>query len=124
MPNGYRWLILIAVIAIGAFGVWYVAVGPGVAMTIINKGSATMAGVRVLVTGRSYTLDDIPAGARSTVRVHPTGDSSVLIEYDEAGTHRVLTVDCYLSSGDRGWISVDLENGQITRKDLETKGPL
>ena len=73
-----------------------------------------MKNVVVDVTGRSYEIGDIAAGATRSCRVNPTSESDVKISYSLAeGTKIRHTVDCYIEPGYRMSISTEVKNGEL-----------
>lgn len=83
--------------------------GPGVAFTLDNVGSEPLPAVVVEVTGRAYSLGDIPPGGSKTVQLKAKGDSH--IELQLSNGHR-LVIDCYLEPAYTGSIraKVTLQN--------------
>ncbi len=108
------WIIFgtLSALLMGAFAFLYLATG--VRVEIKNLGPAAMRKVSVHVTGNSYSLGDIPAGASKTVRVNPQGESSVSIKQSNAkGQQGTLSVDCYFERGYSGKITIQVKNGKI-----------
>ncbi|CAN5591111.1 hypothetical protein BH09PLA1_BH09PLA1_11050 [soil metagenome] len=105
--------LAIAVVVAGAYLLW----SRGVKTVVRNTGSATIREVQVLVTGHSYALGDIRPNEVRSVHVKPSGESSIVIRFTDAdGTSKSVDVNCYLESGSRGNISVDVAHGAIVRK--------
>ena len=113
-----RWLISLAlVLAIAAIAA-VVARPRGVEATVRNNGTTAMRDVRVTVTGRSYSLGDVPPRESRSVRVNPTGESRIVLAYADAnGTSQSLNVNCYFESGYAGHIKIDVVDGVVTNVD-------
>jgi hypothetical protein len=88
----------------------------GVEAVLRNADATTMRDVRIVVTGRSYALGDVPPGRVRSIRVRPAGESSLTIEYADATGTRSVRVDCYMEAGYSGSITVDVANGAVVRK--------
>ena len=103
----------VIVLAAGLYLLW----PGGVKAVVRNAGSGTMHDVRLLVTGRTYSLGDLQPKEIRSVRVNPTGESSITIRYTEgAGAPKVVDADCYVEAGYSGSISVDVGDVGVTRK--------
>jgi hypothetical protein len=95
---------------------------PGIHVTIQNTGSAPMRSVVLHVTGRSYSLGDIPAGASATATVKATGESGLEIEFtDPNGKVQRLDAGGYFESGYRGTIHVSIKDGTIVTNQQDIK---
>jgi hypothetical protein len=110
-----RWIVsLLVIVGIGAL----LARPRGVKTLVRNRGTKTMRDVQVIVTGRSYSIGDIPRREEREVRVNPKGESALALRYLDAGrVERRLTVDCYFESGYSGSITVDVVDGAVGRVD-------
>lgn len=113
------WIILgIAVIGAGAFLLW----PRGVKVVVGNTGTAAMRDMRVVVTGGSYTLGDLRPGESRGVHVKPSGESSITLQYaDAGGGPQSVDLDCYIEPGYAGSVSVDVANGAVVRKADSTR---
>jgi hypothetical protein len=81
---------------------------------LLNDGPGTLRAVVVHVTGRTYPLGNLPAGARASLLVEPTGESRLEIEVaDDAGGTRRLVVDVYFEPGYSEIFDVELDAGRI-----------
>lgn len=91
-------------------------------VTVANDGPERLRQVVVHVTGRSYPLGDLEAGAEKTVGIAPTSDSSVEIEFvDSAGSKKRLDADCYLEPGHhRGEMTIHFGSEQLKRVEDDT----
>src|SRR5579875_702637 len=80
-------LVLIAVAGIASIAwIAYRLVPSRILVIVNNHGPETLLGVTVHVTGASYDIGDLLPGATKQVRVSPTGESGVRIEFaDETG---------------------------------------
>ena len=97
--------------AILALFMWF---RPGVTVSIRNSGLMDMKDVVADVTGRSYQIGEIAAGATKSCRVNPIGESDVKISYSLAdGSNRRHSLDCYIEPGYRGSISTEVKNGEL-----------
>ena len=84
-------------------------------VTLRNTGPATLRNVQLSVTGHTHPLGDLAPNGSRTARLHPTGESNLLIAYtDPTGVTQTLTIDCYLEPGHSGTLSADLANGSVT----------
>lgn len=102
-----------ALLACG-LGVW-LYLHRGLNVRIHNADAQALRSVVVRVTGNSYLLGDLPPGSTVSVRVEPTGESSVHIEFqDSAGHSKSLNADVYLESGYQGTLSLDVTPQRIT----------
>jgi len=102
------------------FVVWYVAFRytNGVQFTLKNVGPETLHSVTVEVSGKSYTLSDIPSGAAKTVKVNPVGGSDIKLRLPSGF---VLTIDCYLEHDYGGSIEANVSSrGVVAVKDKST----
>jgi hypothetical protein len=114
-PMRRRWLIIIAIVAVGTGA--FLLRPRGVKAVVRNVGTNAMQDVRVIVTGRSYSVDDIQPGESRMVRVQPTGESSITLRYRDSNSGaNSVHVDCYIEPGYSGSISVDVANGAVIRK--------
>jgi len=94
----------------------------GIEVVIHNVGADPLPSVIVHVTGNSYPIGDIAAGATMRVRVCAKGESHVELEHDKG---RKLVVGCYFESGYGGTITVDVTSEQVVRIDDKINiGPL
>jgi hypothetical protein len=102
------------VVALVAGVIGYAALAPGVHVTVRNTGREPMRQVTLHVTGRSYSLGDVPPGATCTKKVFPTSESHVELELtDEQGRRRRLVAGCYFESGYRGRIDIEVKDGAV-----------
>lgn len=76
-----------------------------------------MKGLVVEVTGRSYKLGDIAAGATKSCFVKPTSESHVEISYMLVdGQSRNSSIGCYFEPSFRGRIYAEVKNGEVVRE--------
>lgn len=109
--------LLKATILIAGLLALYLWFRPGVTVSIHNSGSMKIKDVVVDVVGRSYKIGNIAAGATSSCRVNPIGESDVKISYSLAeGTEIRHTVDCYIEPGYRWSILTEVKNGELIEK--------
>jgi len=93
----------------------------GVNVVIRNVSDQSLQSVTVHVTGNSYPIGDIDAGATKIVRVIATGESHIVIEY---GNQEKLVVDTYFEKGYKGKISIDITSDQVVNVKNEIRtGP-
>jgi len=90
----------------------------GVTVVIRNVGDDSMKSVIVHVTGNSYPIGDIDAGATKTVKVVTTGESDIVIEH---GNQEKLVVGAYFESSYRGKISIDVTSDHVVNVKNETR---
>ena len=81
-----------------------------VTVVIHNVGDETLQSVVVHVTGNSYPVGDIAAGATRTIKVVSKGESHIEIEH--SGRKR-LVVGTYFEQGYSGKITVDVTPNQV-----------
>jgi len=77
-----------------------------------------MTDVTIEVTGKSYPVGDLKPSESASVRVNPSGESHVEIEYrDHQDVQRRLVADCYFEGGRlyHGRIDVTVRNNEIQR---------
>ncbi len=87
-----------------------------------NIGIASMRDVRLVVTGRSYAIGDIPPGGSKSARVNPKGESHLLVKYaDASGNDRTLEIDCYLEPGYTGFIRMDVQDAKLARVAMQVR---
>ncbi len=101
-----------AVVLIGLIIVFAAAwvIKSKVTVVIHNVGDETLQSVVVHVTGNSYPIGDIAAGATKTVKVVPKGESH--IEIEQHG-HERLIVGTYFEQGYSGKITIDVTQNQV-----------
>lgn len=68
-------------------------------LMIINEGDTDIKAVEVLVSGNNYTLDDIAAGDKRTLRINPEWDSSIKLIINKKDT---LLIGAYLDQSSTG----------------------
>lgn len=110
------WLLAIpAVLVIALLVGWMVLqFRSGVRVTVQNTGTGPLRSVVLHVTGASYKLGDIAVGESATMRVKPTGESHLEIEFtDSDGNTQRLDAGGYFEPGYRGTIRVEIEDGRI-----------
>ena len=93
----------------------------GVTVQVSNHTPQPLDEVTVEVTGARYALGTIAPGAEASVRVSPTGESSVVVSAIRAGTPAVVEVPVYFEAAHyKGTVSVDFQPGGVeTRDDIE-----
>ena len=105
-------LVLVAMVAV-LFAVYNRYLRPGVYVELRNSTGKTLTSVTVHVTGRSYDLGDLNPGETNEIRVEPTSESDVDIEFvDAAGLRQGLKAECYIEPGYRGSIRIDVRNAE------------
>ena len=115
--NSSRWRLRAIVATAVTLGVTLLvasAVPRKLTVTIVNEGPWRLDDAVVHVTGQSYPLGDLEAGAETTVTVAPTSESSVEIEFvDSSGNKKRLDAECYLEPGYRGSIAVRIASDEL-----------
>ncbi|WP_164103727.1 hypothetical protein [Candidatus Laterigemmans baculatus] len=107
-------LALVFVLVAGLVGLAVFQFRSGVRITVENAGTSPLKSVVLHVTGASYALGDIAVGKSATMRVRPTGESHLEIEFTRSdGETRRLNADCYFEPGYRGSMRVEIKDGQI-----------
>lgn len=76
-----------------------------ITFTATNIGTEAMRSVVVHITGKSYAIGDLAAGASKSVQLHPGTDSHIELALAE---HPRLVVDCYFSGGYTGSIAAEV----------------
>lgn len=110
-------LVIAALIGMPAF-----QLRSGVRVTVQNAGTTPLKSVVLHVTGATYALDDIAPGESATMRVNPTGESHLEVEFtDIDGQTQRLNAGGYFESGYRGSIRVEIDDGQISEIDENVK---
>ncbi|WP_164100610.1 hypothetical protein [Candidatus Laterigemmans baculatus] len=88
----------------------------GVRIIVENAGTSPLKSVVLHVTGASYALGDIAVGKSATMRVRPTGESHLEIEFTRSdGETRRLDAGGYFEPGYLGAMRVEIKDGQIFR---------
>ncbi|MQA37015.1 hypothetical protein [Rugamonas aquatica] len=77
----------------------------GVTFIVKNVSTEPLRSMVVHVTGNSYAIGDIEAGASKSVVLHPTSDSHVELAFTD---HPRLKVDCYLEYGYGGTLATEI----------------
>jgi hypothetical protein len=107
-------MIVIAVVAI--------QLRPGITVTVKNTGTTPLKAVVLHVTGASHNLGDIAPGAFATASLRPSGESDLQVEFvDGGGPPQRLRANCYIESGYRGAIQVEIKDGQIDKLESHVK---
>ena len=106
-----RWLIAVLIIVLV---VVMIQSRSGIHVTILNAGATPLRSVVIHVTGDSHSVGDIAPGGAIRVRVRPTSDSHLEIEFtDDDGQLKRLDAGGYFKSGYRGTIQVSIKEGMI-----------
>lgn len=109
--NRVLWILAVGIASI-VFALW----PRGVEVIVTNAGTSVMRDVRVVVTGKTYELGELQPNARRNLRVNPTGESHLVVDYtDPSGTPQAVTVDCYFEPNYYGTIAVDVADGVVIR---------
>jgi len=88
----------------------------GVLVTVRNSDARALRSVSVHVTGRAYVLGDLEPGATRSVRVNPTGESSVEIRFrDDSGKTKSLDAGGYIEAGYAGSMEVDVDFERVRK---------
>lgn len=115
--NRVLWILAVGIASI-VFALW----PRGVEVIVTNVGTSVMRDLRVVVTGKTYELGELQPNARHRLRVNPTGESHIVLEYtDPSAAPRAVTVDCYFEPNDYGSIAVDVAEGVIIRNAAATR---
>ena len=106
-----KWLItLLTLIPILIVTVYFL-LPRGVIVIVNNVGHVPLQAVWIHVTGRSYTVGDIPPGKSRSVRVHPTNEGHVEVSFrtpDEP--QKRMVAGCYFGGQYySGTVTVDLD---------------
>ena len=94
------------------------ACGSGVSVTVVNQTEAPLTDVVVSVTGAEQALGTVPPGGQQTVRVAPTGESSVTVSGDGFSEGAG-----YIEAGYRGSMTFALRPGGEVAVTDETRLP-
>ena len=109
--------LLIATVLVAVLLALYLWFRQGVTVSIHNSGSMDIKDVVVHVTGQSYKIGDVSAGATKSCRVNPRGESDVKICYSLSdGSKRHHTIDCYIEPGYRRSILTEVKNGELIQE--------
>lgn len=103
-------------------GLWLLTSANGIRVAVHNAGPHTLHNVIVHVTGNHYDIGDLAAKELRVVRVDPTGDSHVEIEFTDSNRlkHRGVA-DSYFEPGNRGTITINIRNNAISALDSSIK---
>ncbi len=104
-----KWLALFVMVIAGVAAA-VLPSGGGVAVELINAGPEPMRGVVVHVTGASYAIGELAAGARKKIVVYPTSESHIEIEQS---TGQRLVVDCYFETAYSGTLTANISSTQV-----------
>jgi hypothetical protein len=86
----------------------------GIQVTVANGGGLPLRDLVVRVTGRSYSVGDVPPGESRSVRVNPTSESHAEIEFtDEQGRRVRLAAGAYFEPAYRGRLDIRVRDGRI-----------
>jgi len=67
-------------------------------LTVSNHSSRSLTNVIVSGSGFSQALGTIAPPGKASVRVTPSGDSSLRLEFDAGGKHFTTAPDCYFKN--------------------------
>ncbi len=114
-----RIFLLSAVGTLVLAGVVWNAAFSGVRVKVTNRGPDALRSVTVQVTGNAYELGPLAVGESRTVKVLPTSESSVNLQFvDASGSAHRAVVGGYLEAhGYRGRIAVELTDHRITKNE-------
>src|SRR5579863_1704711 len=115
MPRQFSLKTLLWLMAVvGALLALAVSLWPHIQVTVENNGQRSVCELVVHVTGRSYPLGDLPPGASKNVIVAPSGESSIVIEFqDETGHKFQSDAGEYIEPGYNASIIVSITNGVV-----------
>ena len=113
-------ILIIGIITIVLIG-FYIFLHSGVKVTIRNTGTVPLYSLSVHVTGKTYDLGDIAPKETKSVVVNPKGESHIEIEHGKGDKRKVITTDCYLESGYKGKIVIDLDSEKALKIDNKIK---
>jgi hypothetical protein len=86
----------------------------GVQVSVSNDGDTPVHDLVVHVTGRSYPIGDVQPGSSRNLRVNPTSESHLELEFTGEDGRRVrLDAGGYFEPGYRGRIDVRIKDGKI-----------
>ncbi len=105
-------LSLVAVVlAVLATGFTIVSWRSGIFVVVTNQETSTLNDVVIHVTGESVRLGDILPGQVRRIKVHPTGESHVEVEFTEHdGKRHRLVLDSYFEPGYRGEFEINFSD--------------
>ena len=89
----------------------------GIAVRVENTGQTPIRSLTLHVTGNSYSLGDLAAGAFKEATVKSTGESGLELEFENHGQARRLNAGGYFEPGYRGTIRVSIKDGVIDGND-------
>jgi hypothetical protein len=78
-------------------------------ITIDNRSTSAIANIVVSGSGFSERIDNIAAGAKTTLTVHPRGESGVRLAFDADGRHIDAGEQGYFEAGGEYRVSVIVE---------------
>jgi hypothetical protein len=106
-------LIAVAAIILAAM-IAYSMLAPGVSVTIRNTGRERMREVMISVTGKTYSLGDVPAGGSRTQHILPQAKSQLEVQFKgEGGTLFRLRAGLDLEPASRGDVEIEVKDGKI-----------
>jgi len=117
MSKRWRLGVLFLVLILLGSSACFLYVRQGVKVRVRNVGSETLYSMLVHVTGNSYSIGDLTAATTASVRVEPTGESHVEVEFkDGKGKSKRLLVGGYFERFPyHGTISVDLDSEKVLK---------
>jgi len=85
-----------------------------VTVTVTNATQQPVRDVQVRYTGGSIDIPDLPPNATRTVRIRPSGESSLTVRYvDAIGTERSKDGDVYLERDYSGTIAIEIRPNDV-----------
>lgn len=114
---------MLVAVAIAAVPFALYRIRDGVQVRVANHGPERLSSFVIHVTGNSYPIGQLDVGESRTVRVRPSSESHVEVEFvDPLGQRKRSAVDCYFEPGHHsGTIAIELENGAIKRVHDQTR---
>lgn len=113
-------ILIITIITIILVGL-YTFLHSGVKVTIRNTETVPLYSLSVHVTGKTYDLGDVAPKEAKSVMVNPKGESHIEIEHGKDAKRKIITIDCYLESGYKGKIAIDLDSEKALKIDNKIK---
>jgi len=114
VPRRAVFFALATFIIVGAVFAWLAS--RRLTATVVNLDTATLRGVIIHVTGRSYEIGDLASGKPATVDIQPTSESHIEVEFlDPDGTTRRLIADCYFEPGYKGDVLIKLNRERVVQ---------
>jgi hypothetical protein len=99
---------------------WRIVFAPGVLITLENVGDVPLRDMIVYVSGREYSLGDLPAGHAISVRVVSGRDSGVELGFtNPLGEQKRLKTQGYVTTSYRGKMKYQINAERVISSEID-----